>query len=149
MSAATDIRDAVVTIIRAAGVTSPALDATNVRHRKVPQRFETDPNPLCLVVLGNQWDVSRNNMEVFRAYEVLVVVGRKGALVKAQSDDWMETTEQTLYEKLYIQRLLGDDGVVWKSSVRKNPTFNRQGWPKDFDLSGQLFCYETEELRHD
>lgn len=147
MSVATDIRDQAVTLVRAAGIISPDLDASNVRHRKVPQRFETDPDPLCLVVPGRDGIRSQNNMERFCFYEMLVVTGRRGALVKAKSDDWLEATRQTIKDTLYVWRLLGDDGVVWKAEYNPSPSFDRKGWPKDFDLSGQMFVYETQEPR--
>lgn len=144
---AVTIRDAVVAAIQAAGVSG--LPSASVKHRKVAVRYETDPDPLCLVVLGGDRQVGRTNMTVSRLYPVTVLTIRKGALLAARSDGWMEEARATLYGKLHRQLLLGLSGIVRACEYDSDPPFDRRKFDENDEVSAQLFSYLTEETAPD
>ena len=140
---AVDIRDAVVAAVIAAGISG--ITSSSVKSRKVAQRFETDPSPLCIVTLAGEETFPRTNMTVRGKYPVNVLLVRKGAATVAKSDNWMEEARRTLWETLYDHLLLGSDGIVRDCEYDSEPPFDRGKFDENDDVSAQLFTYFTEE----
>lgn len=139
---AVTIKDAVVAAIVAAGITG--IDSTSVKPRKVAQRFQTDPSPVCIVVVEDDRLVGRTNMTRKVAYPFTVLLVRKGAATVAKSDNWMEEARHTLWGLLDRQLFLGIDGIVRRCEYESDPPFDRKNFDEDDDVGGQRFIYTAE-----
>lgn len=136
------IKTGVVSAIVGSGITG--ISSSSVKPRKVAIRYDTDPSPVCLVILEEERPAGKTNMTDRVKFPVLVLLVRKGALAVARSDGWMEEARNTLWGLLYKQMLLGSDGIVRRCEYRADPPFDRKNWDEDDDVSAQLFTYTVE-----
>jgi hypothetical protein len=141
------LRDAVVAAIVGGGVSG--LSVTNVKHRKRPERLPSDPERLCVVVLGPERHVNRDNVTVNVAYPALVVLSRKLSLTVTQSDGWEEETRYALWRLLFRQQILGPNGGFLRCEYDSSPAFDRDGFEQGYDVSGQLFTYYADLVSPD
>lgn len=141
-TAAVVIRNGVVAAIAGAGIAG--VTSSSVKPRKVAVKYETDPDPVCLVVLGKDRPAGQTNMTRRVMFPVHVLLVRKGALRAAKSDDWMEEARGTLHDLLHRQLFLGEDGIVRRCEYDSDPPFDRGKFDENDDVGAQLFTYTAE-----
>lgn len=144
------IRDRVMACILAAGV--PGLDEVgkNILPREQAEHRATDPDPSCVVVLGDEYPVAqspRTNSTVSYEYPVLVVLKSPTALRQATVNVALKEARHAIRGVLQRHLLLGATGIVCRCRYDPRPTFGVIGFKEGIKVTGQLFVYRTVENR--
>lgn len=148
---AIDIENAVLAHILAANIEGINAIDVNLFARDMPEKLDDDPSPCCIVVVGNDRlvktaDEPKTNTSKIYEYPVLVLLVKKVAMTRTESDHWKKLSRFKIKKFLNRPFLLGKDGVVRRCHYNPEPDFMAAGYAHDYKVSAQQFNYRTEEL---
>lgn len=150
---AIDIENKVIELILACEIEGITTVDVNLFARDMPERLDRDPSPCCIVVVGNDRlvkdkDAPKTNATHIYEYPVLVLLAKKIALTRSESDHWKKNARWILRGMLNRSFLLGKEGVVRRCHYEPEPDFMAAGYANDYKVSLQVFSYRCEEERY-
>lgn len=146
------IETEVLRSILLAGVEGITEIDVNLFARDMPETLDEDPSPHCIVVVGNErlaknMDDPRTNSTIIYEYPVLVLLVKKIAMTRTESDPWKKRSRQKIRDILSRHLLLGSQGVVRRCHYDPEPYFMAAGYAHDYKVSAQQFSYRCEKNR--
>ena len=147
MAIGEDILTGVYNAIILAGI--PSIDAGSTFRRERPERLKSDPDRICVVVLGKEQLVpgSKSTMDYSLDYPVLVVLGDKNALTVPRYSPWFIEARDTLIEVLHKAFFLGLNSSVNYCRINAEPKYDAIGFEQANKVNAIEFVYTADRNR--